>query len=31
MPPDAVAHAIAFAIERPAEVDVGEIIVRPTA
>ncbi|AUH52366.1 oxidoreductase [Chromobacterium sp. ATCC 53434] len=31
MPPEAVARAIAFAIEQPADVDVGEIIVRPTA
>jgi NADP-dependent 3-hydroxy acid dehydrogenase YdfG len=31
MPPSAVARAIAFAIEQPADVDVGEIIVRPTA
>jgi NADP-dependent 3-hydroxy acid dehydrogenase YdfG len=31
MPPMAVARAIAFAIEQPAGVDVGEIIVRPTA
>jgi NADP-dependent 3-hydroxy acid dehydrogenase YdfG len=31
MPPDAVARAIAFAIEQPAEVEVGEIILRPTA
>jgi NADP-dependent 3-hydroxy acid dehydrogenase YdfG len=31
MPPDAVARAIAFAIEQPADIDVGEIIVRPTA
>lgn len=31
MPPAAVARTIAFAIERPADVDVGEIIVRPTA
>jgi hypothetical protein len=29
--PDAIARAIAFAIEQPADVDVGEIIVRPTA
>ncbi|MFC5460041.1 SDR family oxidoreductase [Massilia niabensis] len=29
--PDAVARAIAFAIEQPHEVDVSEIIVRPTA
>jgi NADP-dependent 3-hydroxy acid dehydrogenase YdfG len=31
MPPEAIARAIAFAIEQPADVDVGEIIVRPTA
>jgi NADP-dependent 3-hydroxy acid dehydrogenase YdfG len=31
MPSDAVARAIAFAIEQPATVDVGEIVVRPTA
>ena len=29
--PDAIARAMAFAIEQPADVDVGEIIVRPTA
>jgi NADP-dependent 3-hydroxy acid dehydrogenase YdfG len=29
--PDAIARAIAFAIEQPADVDVSEIIVRPTA
>jgi NADP-dependent 3-hydroxy acid dehydrogenase YdfG len=29
--PDAIARAIAFAIEQPSEVDVGEIVVRPTA
>jgi len=29
--PDAIARAIAFAIEQPADVDVNEIIVRPTA
>lgn len=29
--PDAIARAIAFAIEQPAEVDVGDIVVRPTA
>ena len=29
--PDAIARAIAFAIEQPPEVDVNEIIVRPTA
>jgi NADP-dependent 3-hydroxy acid dehydrogenase YdfG len=31
MPPDAVARAIAFAIDQPADVDVGEIVIRPTA
>jgi NADP-dependent 3-hydroxy acid dehydrogenase YdfG len=29
--PAAIARAIGFAIEQPADVDVGEIIVRPTA
>jgi NADP-dependent 3-hydroxy acid dehydrogenase YdfG len=29
--PDAIARAIAFAIAQPADVDVGEIVVRPTA
>jgi len=29
--PDAVARMIAFAINQPAEVDVGDIVVRPTA
>src|SRR5882762_10753621 len=27
MPPDAIARAIAFAIEQPADIDVGEIVV----
>lgn len=31
MPPAAIARAIAFAIEQPADIDVGEIVVRPTA
>ncbi|MEV6735283.1 MULTISPECIES: SDR family oxidoreductase [unclassified Streptomyces] len=31
IPPEAVARAIAFAIEQPAGVDVGDIVVRPTA
>lgn len=31
IPADAVARAILFAIEQPADVDVNEIIVRPTA
>ncbi|MDI5972420.1 SDR family oxidoreductase [Streptomyces sp. SL13] len=29
--PDAIARAIAFAVEQPADVDVNEIVVRPTA
>ena len=31
LPPDAIARAIAFAVEQPADVDVGEIVVRSTA
>ena len=31
IPPDAIARAIAFEIEQPADVDVSEIVVRPTA
>jgi NADP-dependent 3-hydroxy acid dehydrogenase YdfG len=31
MPPEAVARAVAFAIEQPDGVDVGEIVIRPTA
>ena len=31
MPPDAIARAIAFAIEQPPNVDVNEMVVRPTA
>jgi NADP-dependent 3-hydroxy acid dehydrogenase YdfG len=31
IPPLAVARAIAFAIEQPGDVDVNEIVVRPTA
>ena len=31
MPPDAVARAIAFAIAQPPGVDIGEVVVRPTA
>lgn len=31
MSPAAIARAIAFAIEQPADVDVGEIVLRPTA
>ena len=29
--PEAIARAVAFAIEQPRNVDVGEIVVRPTA
>ena len=29
--PDAIARAIAFAIAEPADVDINEIVVRPTA
>jgi NADP-dependent 3-hydroxy acid dehydrogenase YdfG len=31
IPPEAVARAIRFAIEQPADIDVNEIIIRPTA
>jgi NADP-dependent 3-hydroxy acid dehydrogenase YdfG len=31
MTPDAIARAVAYAVEQPADVDVSEIIVRPTA
>jgi NADP-dependent 3-hydroxy acid dehydrogenase YdfG len=31
IPADAVARAIGFAIEQPADVDVNEIVIRPTA
>ena len=31
LPPEAVARAIAFAIEQPADIDVNEIVIRPTA
>ncbi|MEV7342835.1 SDR family oxidoreductase [Streptomyces sp. NPDC093544] len=31
IPPEAIARAIAFAIEQPDTVDVNEIVVRPTA
>jgi NADP-dependent 3-hydroxy acid dehydrogenase YdfG len=31
MPPEAVARAVAFAIEQPDDVDVAEIIIRPAA
>jgi NADP-dependent 3-hydroxy acid dehydrogenase YdfG len=31
IPPDAVARSILFALEQPPEVDVGSIVIRPTA
>ena len=31
IPPDAIARAIAFAIEQPPDVDVNEVVIRPTA
>jgi NADP-dependent 3-hydroxy acid dehydrogenase YdfG len=31
MSPDAIARAVLFAIEQPADIDVGEIVIRPTA
>ena len=31
MPADAIARGILFAIEQPPEVDVGSIVIRPTA
>jgi NADP-dependent 3-hydroxy acid dehydrogenase YdfG len=31
IPADSIARAIAFAIEQPADVDINEIVVRPTA
>lgn len=29
--PDAIARAVAYAIEQPADVDINELVVRPTA
>lgn len=31
IPPQAIARAIAFAIEQPSDVDVNEMVIRPTA
>jgi NADP-dependent 3-hydroxy acid dehydrogenase YdfG len=31
IPPEAIARAVAFAIEQPPDVDVNEIVIRPTA
>jgi NADP-dependent 3-hydroxy acid dehydrogenase YdfG len=30
LPPEAVARAIAFAIEQPHDVEIGDITIRPT-
>jgi NADP-dependent 3-hydroxy acid dehydrogenase YdfG len=30
IPPAAIADAVAFAIEQPADVDVNELVIRPT-
>ena len=31
IPADSIASAIAFAIQQPAEVEIDEIVIRPTA
>lgn len=31
MPPEAIARAMAYAIEQPDDINVGEIVIRPTA
>jgi NADP-dependent 3-hydroxy acid dehydrogenase YdfG len=31
IPPEAVARAVAFAVEQPHDVEIGEITIRPTA
>jgi NADP-dependent 3-hydroxy acid dehydrogenase YdfG len=31
IPADSIARAIAFAIEQPADVEIGEVVIRPTA
>jgi NADP-dependent 3-hydroxy acid dehydrogenase YdfG len=31
LPAEAIARAIVYAVEQPANVDVNEIVVRPTA
>jgi NADP-dependent 3-hydroxy acid dehydrogenase YdfG len=30
LPPEAVARAIAFAMEQPQDVEIGDITIRPT-
>jgi NADP-dependent 3-hydroxy acid dehydrogenase YdfG len=31
IPADSIARAIAYAIEQPAEVEIDEVVIRPTA
>ncbi len=31
IPPNSIARGVAYAIEQPADVDVGSIVIRPTA
>ena len=31
IPANSIAHAIAYAIEHPADVEIDEVVVRPTA
>lgn len=31
IPADSLAHAIAYAIEQPADVEIGEVFIRPAA
>jgi NADP-dependent 3-hydroxy acid dehydrogenase YdfG len=31
IPPDSIASAIAYAIGQPAEVEIDEVVIRPTA
>jgi NADP-dependent 3-hydroxy acid dehydrogenase YdfG len=31
IPPEAIARGILFAIEQPDDIDVGSIVIRPTA
>jgi NADP-dependent 3-hydroxy acid dehydrogenase YdfG len=30
IPADSIARAIAYAIEQPADVEIGEVVIRPT-
>ena len=31
IPADSIARAIVYAIEQPAEIEIGEVVIRPTA